>query len=102
MIRIFEHMIMKGMRDHKGQWWKVTQGCARCGACCRDMDFNWHFADGKGGCTYLKLEDDEKTYRCDLKGYRPFGCCGNNPEYPLEGCSVVLERIDDPTTLLQL
>ncbi len=101
MKSIYDEMVMKGMKDHTGQWWEVIEECARCGACCMDFGDEWHFYNRlKGCCEYLELEDDEETYRCDLKGYRPFGCCGNNPHHPREDCSVVLVKIDDPTTLL--
>ena len=101
MKYIFENMVMKGMQDHTGQWWKVVEDCVRCGKCCKETNPNWCFAkDEEGGCIYLEKEDDGKTFRCDLRGYRPFGCCCNDPHTVPEYCSVVLEKIDDPTTLL--
>jgi hypothetical protein len=99
-LYIFEDMKMLGMKDHTGQWWRIIQDCVRCGECCRDIGPNWYFSDGDCGCIYLEKEADGKTYRCDLKGSRPFNCCGNSPFSDLEYCKVVLEKIDDPSSLL--
>ena len=105
MKYIFEHMVMIGLQDHTGQWWKVVEGCARCGKCCMTVatlphGVRWHFHDEEKGCVYLGKEDDGKTYRCDLKGYRPFGCCCNSPFSALDYCSVILEKVDEPSSLL--
>lgn len=94
---------MIGMQDHHGQWWKVVKDCIRCGQCCMDSPPSWEFAqdDIVGGCTFLK-EQEDGTYLCGLKGYRPFGCCCNDPHTIPKYCSVVLEKIDDPVPLLQM
>ena len=102
MKYIFEGIKMLGMKDHKGQWWKVAQDCIRCGECCLDQGPGWHFAQDEylGGCKYLAEEDDKSGYRCLLGAYRPIGCCINSPFVPEEYCSVKLEKIDDPVELL--
>jgi len=97
---VFEEHRMVGMRDHTGQWWKVVEDCVRCGKCCMDVPMYWRFYDKEKGCKYLELEDDGKTYRCDLGAYRPIGCSCNSPFSIVEYCSVKLEKIDDPSSLL--
>jgi len=93
---IFEHSVMVAVRDHKGQWWKVVRDCVRCGQCCMDTSRTWKFAldDIIGGCRYLE-ELDDGLYNCELRSYRPFGCCCNNPHTIPEYCSVVLEKITE-------
>ena len=100
MKYIFEHMTMIGMQDHTGQWWKVVEHCARCGKCCMDIGANWLYPDGKGGCVHLELEEDNETYRCDLRVYRPQGCSTNDPFTRPDFCSHRMEKIDDPSSLL--
>jgi hypothetical protein len=99
---IFDDMTMVGLRDYTGQWWKVVQGCVRCGQCCDNSGPGWIFGFGerKEGCKYLKEEADGKTYRCDLGVLRPFGCSCNHPYSKKEFCSVRLEKIDEPSSLL--
>ncbi len=101
---IFQDIKMIGMRDHKGQWWKIVQDCVRCGECCKSMGPGWWFGMGKDltGCKYLESEEDATIYpyRCDLGGFRPFGCSCNSPFSKVDYCSVVLEKINDPSPLL--
>ncbi len=86
---------MSGMQDETGWWWKVTVHCVKCGECCRDSGPEWKFNREKG-CWWL----DIKTSLCNLKMYRPFGCGCSNPYTIPEYCSVRMEKIDDPSSLL--
>jgi hypothetical protein len=101
---IFETYKMVGMRDHLGQWWKVTQDCVRCGECCNDCGPEWHFAQDEivGGCKYLEEYEDSGKFLCRLRSSRPFACCCNDPHTIPEYCSVVLEKIteEEATELL--
>ena len=92
---------MVGMRDHLGQWWKVTEDCAQCGQCCLDRDPSWYFVKDEllGGCEYLAEEDDGSGYRCVLGVHRPFSCCGNSP-IAQDYCQVRLEKTSEPERLL--
>jgi len=102
VITIFEGQKMLGLQDHHGQWWKVTTDCVRCGECCLDQGPNWHFAQDEhlGGCRYLEEEDDGKTYRCDLRAYRPLGCSINTPFVPEEYCKVRFKKVDSAEEVL--
>jgi hypothetical protein len=98
MKYLFDGWKMIAVKDDHGQWWKVVKDCTRCGRCCLDSGPDWIFPDKQGGCKYLVgLEDG--TYLCNLKGYRPFGCSCNSPPVP-EYCEVVLEKTDDPISML--
>ncbi len=103
-IYIFEASSMMGMRDHKGQWWKVVQACVRCGECCMDNDPGWIFAQDEmvGGCKYLEEREDDGLFNCTLMMYRPLGCCVSNPHTIPEFCSIVMEPIDAMDQVLSL
>lgn len=99
---IYEGIKLVGLRDHIGQWWKVTQDCVQCGKCCKDVPLTWMLGrDKHGACKYLEEYGDQPgVYFCSLGSYRPFGCCGNSPFSTVEYCSVRFEKIDDPSSLL--
>jgi len=97
MKSIFDGIKLLGLQDHKGQWWKVVEDCARCGKCCMDVPPNWKLGlnEDLGGCRHLAEEDDKSGYRCLLGAYRPIGCCGNSPFSTVEYCSVKFEKITE-------
>jgi len=96
---IFDGIKMVGLKDHNGQWWKVVKDCAQCGQCCLSVGNPWWFANEEGACKYLKLHEGGK-YLCGLGSSRPFSCCISDPEGIEDFCTVVLEKIDDPSSLL--
>jgi hypothetical protein len=93
---------MIGMRDHLGQWWKVTQDCTRCGQCCMDQGPSWKFAEDKimGGCKYLE-ELDSGEYNCSLRMYRPLGCAASYPNKLPEYCSVKFKKVKSGAVVLR-
>jgi hypothetical protein len=90
VLRVFSANSMIAERQPEANWFVLKKGCVRCGKCC--MDFPIVFGhDEKGHCPYLEIIGNEVS--CTLQGYRPFGCCIDNPRGIPEYCSIEYEEV---------
>ena len=94
VLRIFSANSMIAEKQPEANWFVLTKPCIRCGKCC--MDFPIVFGhDEKGHCPYLEITLPliGKEISCTLQGYRPFGCCCDNPRGIPDYCSIEYEEM---------
>lgn len=92
VLRVFSANSQVSVKQPDGNWFVLKKGCVQCGKCC--MDFRKHpfMHNEKGHCPYLLIYEDKTE--CSLYGYRPFGCCCDNPTGIPEYCSIEYEEIE--------
>ena len=89
--------------QHKdGEWHLKVGHCNQCGKCCQNMK-NHPFPLIDGRCIHLRLDAGGKTYSCQLKANRPFGCSvGTVSENRIPECTEKFEVVDESRVLQML
>lgn len=101
---LYEGWKMIAVQDVHGQWWKVVTDCTRCGKCCSDRKGQvWPtledcYIDREGVCKYLSYENE--IGKCELGVDRPQICSQNYPHTQPDYCGMVMEKVNDPVSLL--